>query len=157
MVNGQSRKHQGSVFILAILTISLLSLLFLSMAQNARITTLFTGRSKRYYEMAIMKELFLAEYVATPPAQRESSGEIFYSTGSVSYVYQAPYLLMTAATSDYQKKFEVVVIEEVDGQQETEETVESKQIIRKNDTEDPRLIQKMQAPSLDENRTTNRK
>ena len=64
---------------------------------------------------------------------------------------------MTAATSDYQKKFEVVVIEEVDGQQETEETVESKQIIRKNDTEDPRLIQKMQAPSLDENRTTNRK
>ncbi|HRL51087.1 MAG TPA: competence type IV pilus minor pilin ComGG [Enterococcus aquimarinus] len=156
MVNGQSRKHQGSVFILAILTISLLSLLFLSMAQNARITTLFTGRSKRYYEMAIMKELFLAEYVATPPAQRASSGEIFYSTGSVSYVYQAPYLLMTAATSDYQKKFEVV-IEEVDGQQETEETVESKQIIRKNDTEDPRLIQKMQAPSLDENHTTNRK
>lgn len=156
MVNGQSLKHQGSVFILAILTISLLSLLFLSMAQNARITTLFTGRSKRYYEMAIMKELFLAEYVATPPAQRASSGEIFYSTGSVSYVYQAPYLLMTAATSDYQKKFEVV-IEEVDGQQETEETVESKQIIRKNDTEDPRLIQKMQAPSLDENRTTNRK
>lgn len=156
MVNGQSRKHQGSVFILAILTISLLSLLFLSMAQNARITTLFTGRSKRYYEMAIMKELFLAEYVATPPAQRASSGEIFYSTGSVSYVYQAPYLLMTASTSDYQKKFEVV-IEEVDGQDETEETVESKQIIRKNDTEDPRLIQKMQAPSLDENRTTNRK
>ena len=156
MVNGQSRKHQGSVFILAILTISLLSLLFLSMAQNARITTLFTGRSKRYYEMAIMKELFLAEYVATPPAQRASSGEIFYSTGSVSYVYQAPYLLMTASTSDYQKKFEVV-IEEVDGQQETEETVESKQIIRKNDTEDPCLIQKMQAPSLDENRTTNRK
>ena len=156
MVNGQSLKHQGSVFILAILTISLLSLLFLSMAQNARITTLFTGRSKRYYEMAIMKELFLAEYVATPPAQRASSGEIFYSTGSVSYVYQAPYLLMTAATSDYQKKFEVV-IEEVDGQEETEETVESKQIIRKNDTEDPRLIQKMQAPSLDENRTTNRK
>ena len=156
MVNGQSRRHQGSVFILAILTISLLSLLFLSMAQNARITTLFTGRSKRYYEMAIMKELFLAEYVATPPAQRASSGEIFYSTGSVSYVYQAPYLLMTASTSDYQKKFEVV-IEEVDGQQETEETVESKQIIRKNDTEDPRLIQKMQAPSLDENRTTNRK
>ena len=156
MVNGQSLKHQGSVFILAILTISLLSLLFLSMAQNARITTLFTGRSKRYYEMAIMKELFLAEYVATPPAQRASSGEIFYSTGSVSYVYQAPYLLMTAATSDYQKKFEVV-IEEVDGQQETEETVESKQIIRKNDTEDPRLIQKMQAPSLDENHTTNRK
>ena len=156
MVNGQSRKHQGSVFILAILTISLLSLLFLSMAQNARITTLFTGRSKRYYEMAIMKELFLAEYVAIPPAQRASSGEIFYSTGSVSYVYQAPYLLMTASTSDYQKKFEVV-IEEVDGQQETEETVESKQIIRKNDTEDPRLIQKMQAPSLDENRTTNRK
>ena len=156
MVNGQSRKHQGSVFILAILTISLLSLLFLSMAQNARITTLFTGRSKRYYEMAIMKELFLAEYVATPPAQRASSGKIFYSTGSVSYVYQAPYLLMTAATSDYQKKFEVV-IEEVDGKQETEETVESKQIIRKNDTEDPRLIQKMQAPSLDENRTTNRK
>lgn len=156
MVNGQSLKHQGSVFILAILTISLLSLLFLSMAQNARITTLFTGRSKRYYEMAIMKELFLAEYVATPPAQRESSGEIFYSTGSVSYVYQAPYLRMTASTSDYQKKFEVV-IEEVDGQQETEETVESKQIIRKNDTEDPRLIQKMQAPSLDENRTTNRK
>ena len=156
MVNGQSLKHQGSVFILAILTISLLSLLFLSMAQNARITTLFTGRSKRYYEMAIMKELFLAEYVATPPAQRASSGEIFYSTGSVSYVYQAPYLLMTASTSDYQKKFEVV-IEEVDGQEETEETVESKQIIRKNDTEDPRLIQKMQAPSLDENRTTNRK
>lgn len=156
MVNGQSLKHQGSVFILAILTISLLSLLFLSMAQNARITTLFTGRSKRYYEMAIMKELFLAEYVAIPPAQRASSGEIFYSTGSVSYVYQAPYLLMTASTSDYQKKFEVV-IEEVDGQQETEETVESKQIIRKNDTEDPRLIQKMQAPSLDENRTTNRK
>lgn len=156
MVNGQSLKHQGSVFILAILTISLLSLLFLSMAQNARITTLFTGRSKRYYEMAIMKELFLAEYVATPPAQRASSGEIFYSTGSVSYVYQAPYLLMTASTSDYQKKFEVV-IEEVDGQQETEETVESKQIIRKNDTEDPCLIQKMQAPSLDENRTTNRK
>lgn len=156
MVNGQSLKHQGSVFILAILTISLLSLLFLSMAQNARITTLFTGRSKRYYEMAIMKELFLAEYVATPPAQRASSGEIFYSTGSVSYVYQAPYLRMTASTSDYQKKFEVV-IEEVDGQQETEETVESKQIIRKNDTEDPRLIQKMQAPSLDENRTTNRK
>ena len=156
MVNGQSRKHQGSVFILAILTISLLSLLFLSMAQNARITTLFTGRSKRYYEMAIMKELFLAEYVATPPAQRASSGEIFYSTGSISYVYQAPYLLMTASTSDYQKKFEVV-IEEVDGQEETGETVESKQIIRKNDTEDPRLIQKMQAPSLDENRTTNRK
>lgn len=156
MVNGQSRKHQGSVFILAILTISLLSLLFLSMAQNARITTLFTGRSKRYYEMAIMKELFLAEYVATPPAQRASSGEIFYSTGSVSYVYQAPYLRMTASTSDYQKKFEVV-IEEVEGQEETEETVESKQIIRKNDTEDPRLIQKMQAPSLDENRTTNRK
>ena len=146
MVNGQSLKHQGSVFILAILTISLLSLLFLSMAQNARITTLFTGRSKRYYEMAIMKELFLAEYVATPPAQRASSGEIFYSTGSVSYVYQAPYLLMTAATSDYQKKFEVV-IEEVDGQEETEETVESKQITSKNDTEDPRLIQKMQAPS----------
>ena len=156
MVNGQSRKHQGSVFILAILTISLLSLLFLSMAQNARITTLFTGRSKRYYEMAIMKELFLAEYVATPPAQRASSGEIFYSTGSVSYVYQAPYLRMTASTSDYQKKFEVV-IEEVDGQEETEETVESKQITSKNDTEDPRLIQKMQAPSLDENRTTNRK
>lgn len=156
MVNGQSLKHQGSVFILAILTISLLSLLFLSMAQNARITTLFTGRSKRYYEMAIMKELFLAEYVATPPAQRASSGEIFYSTGSVSYVYQAPYLRMTASTSDYQKKFEVV-IEEVEGQEETEETVESKQIIRKNDTEDPRLIQKMQAPSLDENRTTNRK
>lgn len=156
MVNGQSRKHQGSVFILAILTISLLSLLFLSMAQNARITTLFTGRSKRYYEMAIMKELFLAEYVATPPAQRASSGEIFYSTGSVSYVYQAPYLLMTASTSDYQKKFEVV-IEEVEGQEETEETVESKQITSKNDTEDPRLIQKMQAPSLDENHTTNRK
>lgn len=156
MVNGQSRKYQGSVFILAILTISLLSLLFLSMAQNARITTLFTGRSKRYYEMAIMKELFLAEYVATPPAQRASSGEIFYSTGSVSYVYQAPYLLMTASTSDYQKKFEVV-IEEVDGQEETEETVESKQITSKNDTEDPRLIQKMQAPSLDENHTTNRK
>ena len=146
MVNGQSRKYQGSVFILAILTISLLSLLFLSMAQNARITTLFTGRSKRYYEMAIMKELFLAEYVATPPAQRASSGEIFYSTGSISYVYQAPYLLMTASTSDYQKKFEVV-IEEVDGQEETEETVESKQITSKNDTEDPRLIQKMQAPS----------
>lgn len=156
MVNGQSRKYQGSVFILAILTISLLSLLFLSMAQNARITTLFTGRSKRYYEMAIMKELFLAEYVAIPPAQRASSGEIFYSTGSVSYVYQAPYLRMTASTSDYQKKFEVV-IEEVDGQEETKETVESKQIIRKNDTEDPRLIQKMQAPSLDENHTTNRK
>ena len=156
MVNGQSLKHQGSVFILAILTISLLSLLFLSMAQNARITTLFTGRSKRYYEMAIMKELFLAEYVATPPAQRASSGEIFYSTGSISYVYQAPYLLMTASTSDYQKKFEVV-IEEVDGQEETEETVESKQITSKNDTEDPRLIQKMQAPSLDENHTTNRK
>lgn len=156
MVNGQSLKHQGSVFILAILTISLLSLLFLSMAQNARITTLFTGRSKRYYEMAIMKELFLAEYVAIPPAQRASSGEMFYSTGSVSYVYQAPYLLMTASTSDYQKKFEVV-IEDVDGQEETGETVESKQIIRKNDTEDPRLIQKMQAPSLDENRTTNRK
>ena len=156
MVNGQSRKYQGSVFILAILTISLLSLLFLSMAQNARITTLFTGRSKRYYEMAIMKELFLAEYVATPPAQRASSGEIFYSTGSISYVYQAPYLLMTASTSDYQKKFEVV-IEEVDGQEETEETVESKQITSKNDTEDPRLIQKMQAPSLDENWTTNRK
>ncbi|MGM0197947.1 competence type IV pilus minor pilin ComGG [Enterococcus sp. DIV1314a] len=156
MVNGQSRKYQGSVFILAILTISLLSLLFLSMAQNARITTLFTGRSNRYYEMAIMKELFLAEYVAIPPAQRASSGEMFYSTGSVSYVYQAPYLRMTASTSDYQKKFEVV-IEEVDGQDETEETVESKQIIRKNDTEDPRLIQKMQAPSLDENRTTNRK
>lgn len=156
MVNGQSRKHQGSVFILAILTISLLSLLFLSMAQNARITTLFTGRSKRYYEMAIMKELFLAEYVAIPPAQRASSGEVFYSTGSVSYVYQAPYLRMTASTSDYQKKFEVV-IEEVDGQEETEETVESKQITSKNDTEDPRLIQKMQAPSLDENHTTNRK
>ena len=156
MVNGQSRKHQGSVFILAILTISLLSLLFLSMAQNARITTLFTGRSKRYYEMAIMKELFLAEYVAIPPAQRASSGEVFYSTGSVSYVYQSPYLRMTASTSDYQKKFEVV-IEEVDGQDETEETVESKQITSKNDTEDPRLIQKMQAPSLDENRTTNRK
>ena len=156
MVNGQSRKHQGSVFILAILTISLLSLLFLSMAQNARITTLFTGRSKRYYEMAIMKELFLAEYVAIPPAQRASSGEMFYSTGSVSYVYQAPYLRMTASTSDYQKKFEVV-IEEVDGQDETEETVESKQITSNNDTEDPRLIQKMQAPSLDENHTTNRK
>lgn len=156
MVNGQFRKHQGSVFILAILTISLLSLLFLSMAQNARITTLFTGRSKRYYEMAIMKELFLAEYVAIPPTQRASSGEVFYSTGSVSYVYQAPYLRMTASTSDYQKKFEVV-IEEVDGQEETGETVESKQITRKNDTEDPRLIQKMQAPSLDENRTTNRK
>ena len=150
MVIGQSRKHQGSVFILAILTISLLSLLFLSMAENARITTLFTGRSKRYYEMAIMKELFLAEYVAIPPAQRASSGEVFYSTGSVSYVYQAPYLRMTASTSDYQKKFEVV-IEEVDGQEETGETVESKQIIGQNDTEDPHLIQKMQAPSLDAN------
>lgn len=141
LVNGQSRNYRGSIFLLAILTISILSLLFLSLAENTRITTYFTGRSKHYYQMAIMKELFLAEYLNLPEEQRLEAGVVIYNTGKITYTYQAPNLKIKAATSRYQRQYQEQLISEIP-EKVPETTLESKQIIKENDTDVSSSIRK---------------
>lgn len=131
--NGRFRRYRGSIFLLAILTISILSLLFLSLAENMKITSFFTIRSKDYYQMAIMKELFLTEYLNYPEEKRPIKGKVIYNTGHILYTYEEPKLKMTAMTSRYQQEYEEQL--PITPTEETlESTIESKQLIEESDT-----------------------
>lgn len=141
LVNGQSHKYRGSIFLLAVLSIGILSVLFLSMAENTRITTYFTGRTRHYYQMGIMKEMFLAEYLTLPENQRPATGEVVYNTGKITYTYQTPNLVIRAVTSRYQKQYQEKVFSEIP-EKPPETTSESKQIIEKNDTDVEEAIRK---------------
>lgn len=131
--SGRFRKYRGSIFLLAMVTISILSLLFLSLSENMKITSYFTSRSQHYYQMAIMKELFLTEYLRFPEEERPKEGQVAYNTGQVHYTYQAPHLEMIAVTSRYQQVYQEELSLKL--KEETlESREESKQLTEESDT-----------------------
>lgn len=97
-------KYRGSLLLIAIVTMGVLSLLYLGMAESYRTSTLFFQRTKEYYQIKIMQELFLNEFLSVPEDQRLPSGEVHYNVGKVAFTYQAPNLDLTIQSLHYKIK-----------------------------------------------------
>ncbi|MHC5268889.1 competence type IV pilus minor pilin ComGG [Enterococcus sp. LJL98] len=134
MENGRFHNFRGSIFLLAIVTISLLSVLFLSLTENVRVTGYFVSRSRHYYHMGIMKEMFLSSYLKLPENERAKEGEVLFNTGKIRYTYREPTLAIIAETSRYKRVYEEKIL--LEKSEDTEDsTLESKQLLEENDTE----------------------
>ena len=120
LVNGPSHKYRGSLMVVAIATLGILTFLYLSLAENYQLTVFTANRHSEYYKMAIMKELFLAEYLAIPKAQRPVSGTYYYSTGSVTFTQKETVLSLVSKTKKNQQTYQEKLLI-------TEETNDSKQ------------------------------
>lgn len=83
--NGPYRNYRGSIFILAIATLGIFTFLYLALSENYQLTFYTTDRNTKYYQMVIMKELFLSEYLALPKDQRPEQGSYHYSSGTVAF------------------------------------------------------------------------
>jgi O-glycosyl hydrolase len=109
MVNGRF-KYQGGILITAIFTIGLLSALLMFLIGNYRNALEFSTRTRRYYEMRIMTELFLQDY-SQVPAEKNMKGEVYYNTGKISYSVQENRLIVTAYAGKYQQTYQEVLKE----------------------------------------------
>ena len=58
MPNGRFPKHNGGILLTAILMVGMMSMLLLFLLSNYRTAAEFSSRTRRYYEMQIMTELF---------------------------------------------------------------------------------------------------
>lgn len=145
LANGPFKnKYRGSLLLIAIVTMGILSLLYLGMAESYRTSTLFFQRTKEYYQIQIMKELFLNEFLNLPENQRLESGEVQYNVGKVAFTYQAPNLNLTIQSLHHKIKVSPKISDENKGTSSTssesiEKTsrypaIEGKQIEKETDT-----------------------
>lgn len=144
LVNGPSHKYRGSIFILAIATLGIFTFLYLALADNYQLTVYATNRNTQYYQMAIMKELFLAEYLALPENERPLSGSYQYSVGTIDFSRKEANLIIIAKTKKHKQTYQEV-LETFESSQSSElefsentsaTTEESKQFSSESSTEE---------------------
>lgn len=145
MVNGRfHQKYRGSLFLIAIILTGVLSMLYIGMSESYQTARLFSQRAKEYYQIQIMKELFLNEFFNLPEEKKEMRGEVHYNVGKVTYDYQITTLNLTIDSLHYQRKFtQTLVVETTTPTQSTESVevrapenkVKEKQIEKETDTE----------------------
>lgn len=82
MVIGKSNKHQGGILLSAVMMVGLVSLLFLTVIENTKLTTDFSVKTLHFYQAKIMSELFWQDYQKT---EMLSKGEAVYNTGKIFY------------------------------------------------------------------------
>lgn len=98
----RSNTHQGGILMTTIFTLGLMSLLLLFLLGSYRSVAEFSLRTRRFYEMKIMTQLFLADYPKLPE-QDQQKGEIRYNVGSISYRRHDEELFITAFVGKYKQ------------------------------------------------------
>ena len=136
LVNGPSPKYRGSLMVVAIATLGIFTFLYLTLAENYQLTVFTANRHSEYYKMAIMKELFLAEYLAIPPTQRPISGTYNYSTGSVTFTQKETVLLLVSKTKKHQQTYqENLFLTEETSDSKPEESSDKQDLITKEEVQ----------------------
>ena len=120
LVNGPSHKYRGSIFVLAIATLGIFTFLYLALAEHYQLTVYATNRNTQYYQMAIMKELFLVEYLDIPENERPMSGSYQYSVGTVDFYREELKLVIITKTKKHKQRYEEII--------ETSESTQSSEL-----------------------------
>ncbi len=105
MPNGRSQKNKGGILLTAVFSVFIMSILLLFLMDDMRILTDFSYRTRCVYEMKIMKELFLTDYLALPEENRAERGEVTYTSGTLNYQLEKDELKITALVNGYQRTF----------------------------------------------------
>ncbi|GMA48396.1 competence type IV pilus minor pilin ComGG [Tetragenococcus muriaticus] len=111
MENGQSKKHRGGVLLTAVFTVVMMSILLLFLTENYRIQAQFTQRTRQYYEVQIIKELFLTDYQALSEEKRPQKGEAIYNRGKLNYERDKDHLIITVNVEEQKKEFKEAIVE----------------------------------------------
>lgn len=129
MLNGQSQKHKGGILLTAVYTLALTGVILLYLIGDFQTATEFSLRTKNFYQMKIMTELFLSDYQQGLISET-SSGKIFYNTGYLNYQFQETQLIITAyAGKDKRTHIEKIhQLETVDSESDTEIESSSEEI-----------------------------
>lgn len=147
LANGPSPKYRGSLMVVAIVTLGLFTFLYLSLAENYQLTVFTTNRHSEYYKMAIMKELFLAEYLAIPETQRPANGIYYYSTGSVTFTQKETVLSLVSKTEKHQQTYQEKLLltegtsdsKPIESSDEENQLKEGVQIYTRSSTEETKM------------------
>lgn len=107
MANGRFLNYQGGILITAIFTIGLLSTFLFFLIGNYRNAVEFSTRTRRYYEMRIMTELFLKDY--SEITHGTTSGSAHYNTGDIQYIMQDNQLIVTAFAGKYKQVYREIL------------------------------------------------
>ncbi|GAA3018338.1 competence type IV pilus minor pilin ComGG [Tetragenococcus solitarius] len=114
MENGRSKKHEGGVLLTAVFTVVILSVLLLFLSENYRIQAQFTRRTREYYEIQIIKELFLTDYEALAEHERSKKGEVIYNQGTLSYEQKNDQLVFTINVGEQKRSFKEKIEKEAE-------------------------------------------
>ncbi|MCF1618036.1 hypothetical protein LQF61_11195 [Tetragenococcus koreensis] len=105
MGNGRSTRHKGGVLLTAVFTVAIISVLLLFLSENYRLQAQFTRNTREYYEIQIIKELFLTDYQALPENKRPQKGEAVYNQGKLSYEKEKDQLMLTISVGKRKRNF----------------------------------------------------
>lgn len=112
MGSGQSEKHEGGVLLTAVFTVVIMSVLLLFLSENYRLQAQFTRRTREYYEIRIIRELFLTDYQALPESKRPKKGEAIYNQGKLSYEQKNSQLSLIVNVGEQKRSFKEEIKEE---------------------------------------------
>lgn len=111
MGSGRSKRYKGGVLLTAVFTVVIMSILLLFLTENYRIQAQFTQRTREYYEIQIMKELFLTGYQVLPENKRPEKGEAIYNRGKLTYEKEKEQLMLTVSVGEQERDFKEEIVE----------------------------------------------
>lgn len=98
----RTNTHYGGILMTTIFTLGLMSLLLVFLLGNYRSVSEFSLRTRRFYEMKIMTQLFLADYPKLSE-QDQQKGEVHYNVGTISYQRKDTDLFINAFSGKYKQ------------------------------------------------------
>ena len=112
--NGHTFKSlKGSALTIALVLISVMSILSLFLLQTYRSVVEFSFRTKGYYQGRIMTDLFLLEY-PTLTVKEQQQGVFYYNYGELSYIQEGTQLKIKTSVGKYSWTVYEPIINELD-------------------------------------------
>lgn len=109
MGNGSSTRHEGGVLITAVVTVVIMSLLLIFLVENYQLQVRFTKSTREYYEIQLIRELFLTDYLAQEKEEQADSGQVTYNKGRVEYKKTDEKLSVTIYVEKQKRQFSEVI------------------------------------------------
>lgn len=85
MANGRFPQLKGGLMLSAILLMGAVSLIFYAALKTQKTAAEFAQRNILHFEAKVMRELFLHDYFALPPAERPEEGTEEFNIGTLHF------------------------------------------------------------------------
>ncbi|HLQ40475.1 MAG TPA: competence type IV pilus minor pilin ComGG [Tetragenococcus sp.] len=122
MVNGSSNKTAAGILLTGVVTVVVMSILLLFLVENYQVQARFMYSTREYYEVQLIKELFLTDYLADLPTKKQDSGQVNYNKGTLEYKKEDEKLQLTICVKKQKRNFIVSLPAEKKQEQSTDDS-----------------------------------